>query len=318
MLQTGGNGQHPVPTLQIITCRMILTLTPGIIYLYLKSVPDFILGDREVRRLLFVRAVAGIIGVGAFYASMIYLPLVEATVISFISPLLATILTSKLTGSNLSMRQLCASCVCFIGVLCITLSKLFDSADGYYDDPNKEARRNSSLVLGVLIALTGVVGSSITIICVRRIGSRAHPLITMNYLAYSMLFLSVILYVVPSESISYSWDLVPEQWITLAGVGLFAFLMEILQTTGFAIDSSPRAVNMLYFQAVLALCADLVIWKTKFSVWSLAGAGCIITGLICIGDAAPQDVKSISSISTASETELQNIDGQVNDQGRTS
>jgi hypothetical protein len=73
VLQSGNYGDRPVPTLQIITCRMVLTLIPGLLYLYYKSEPNFILGNKDVRYLLVIRAVAGAIGVGGFYG-MSYTP----------------------------------------------------------------------------------------------------------------------------------------------------------------------------------------------------------------------------------------------------
>jgi drug/metabolite transporter (DMT)-like permease len=92
---------------------------------------------------------------------MIYLPLVEATVISFLSPLLTTIASKMVARSTLSLRQIGASCLCFSGVVCITLARTIFNKDQHQEAGSLVTSPAPSL--GVLIALVGVIGSSVSI-----------------------------------------------------------------------------------------------------------------------------------------------------------
>jgi len=184
ILQLGQAGDNPVTTIQIITCRMILTLIPGVLILYYKSVPNMFLGDPKARKLLAFRTVAGVVGVCGFYgteqhfstfyslcrmnrivdstalASMIYLTLAEATVLTFLSPLCAALLGSMIDGAKLSRKDISVASACFAGVLIIILPKILREQSDTMTEQGVEHHLKES-VLGALIALLGVAGSTV-------------------------------------------------------------------------------------------------------------------------------------------------------------
>jgi hypothetical protein len=53
--------------LQIIFVRMLATAILGSLYMWVKKVPDFPLGDRKVRGLLCLRGAAGFMGLSCSY-----------------------------------------------------------------------------------------------------------------------------------------------------------------------------------------------------------------------------------------------------------
>lgn len=77
--------------LHVIFVRMLATAILGLLYMWWKSVPDAPFGDRRVRGLLLLRGASGFSGLLGLYYSLSYLPLSDATFISFIIPTITAI-----------------------------------------------------------------------------------------------------------------------------------------------------------------------------------------------------------------------------------
>lgn len=61
------NGADPIGPFQVLLIRMLITGIGCSLYLWVKGIADFPLGPREVRPLLLLRAVGGILGAGGMY-----------------------------------------------------------------------------------------------------------------------------------------------------------------------------------------------------------------------------------------------------------
>lgn len=65
------NGDDAVGPFQILLIRMVITGVGCSLFLWHQKVPEFPLGEREVRPLLLLRAVGGILGAGGMYCEFI-------------------------------------------------------------------------------------------------------------------------------------------------------------------------------------------------------------------------------------------------------
>jgi hypothetical protein len=65
LLETGFDTKFHA--LQIIFVRMLATAILGSLYMWIKKVPDFPLGDRKIRGLLVLRGFAGFMGLFCSY-----------------------------------------------------------------------------------------------------------------------------------------------------------------------------------------------------------------------------------------------------------
>lgn len=61
------NGEDTVNPFQILLVRMLITGIGCSLYLWLKRVPEFPSGPRDVRSLLILRGVGGVLGAGGMY-----------------------------------------------------------------------------------------------------------------------------------------------------------------------------------------------------------------------------------------------------------
>lgn len=173
------------------------------------------------------------------YNSLLYLPLADATVITFLAPGLTCWVCSKLLKEPFTRIEMIGTFVSMIGVVFIARpTSLFDAfgvsdstpssdpsggvepADaGNYDDVTPRQR-----LMAVGLALLGVVGTVIAFTTIRWIGKRAHPLISVNYFAaWCTLVSLVMMAVLPGIGFLLPADL--KEWGYLIFLGVCGFIM---------------------------------------------------------------------------------------------
>ena len=194
-----GQGLHPA---HILFARMGITMVLASFYMWYNKTPYFPLGMPEVRWLLIARGLGGFAGVFGMYYSLLYLPLADATVITFLAPSIACWACSILIKEPFTRIEQIGGLVSLVGVLLIARpTSLFAALSGDAgssptgdDTPpgNSTAPPDASSyedvtprerLTGVGVSLVGVLGTAVVYVVIRWIGKRAHPLITVNYFA---------------------------------------------------------------------------------------------------------------------------------------
>ncbi|EGE06766.1 DUF6 domain-containing protein [Trichophyton equinum CBS 127.97] len=248
-----GKGMTPF---HILLARMPATTIFSFIYMWYMKVPEPF-GARAVRPLLILRGISGFIGVLSLYYSLIYLPLSEATVLTFLS--------SHAVGAG----------------------------------------------------LVGVMGATSAYTLIRKIGPRAHPLVSVNYfsLLTSVMCLLAVL-VIPGAELRMPANI--NELLLLLALGLCGFLFQYLVTAGLSyvppkIDGKPSthgssATSMIYLQIVFALFYDKVVWNTTPSSTSLLGSTVILLSALYVALAAGKSKKKDTS-SQSKPGETQNTNG---------
>ncbi|KAF6224140.1 hypothetical protein HO133_010714 [Letharia lupina] len=287
---TSGPGMHPF---QILFARMIGTLVLSGIYQWWAKLSPF--GSREVRGLLIARGVGGFFGVYGMYYSLQYLPLSDATVITFLAPIVACWACSYLLHEPFGGNEQVAGIVSFLGVVLIARptsllphrSDVPPVASGAGDGlpstnvtmpadlwgPNHVTSAQRLSAVGV--ALIGVLGAASAYTTIRCIGKRAHPLVSVNYFAaWSTLVSTVALLAVPGIDFQLPANL--RQWIYLVFLGICGFLMQFLLTAGLQHEKGSRATNMVYTQMLFALAFDKIVFNTTPGAWGIAGSSLIL------------------------------------------
>ncbi|KAI9762026.1 MAG: hypothetical protein M4579_000662 [Chaenotheca gracillima] len=295
ILETGrndGSGLHPF---QILFARMSITALLSSIYMWMSKVPHFPFGEKGIRWLLVARSAGGFFGVFGLYYSLVYLPLAEATVITFMSPMLTCWACSLLLHEPFSRKEQLAALVSIFGVLLIAKPDSLFSGPGEppssspdvgtirrQDSPAEAAPVSSAQRIGaVAVALLGVVGSACAYTSIRWIGNRAHPLISVNWYAAVCTIISTFsLLLIPSIGFELPANL--KEWALLLFLGTCGFLLQFMLTAGLQDDNSSRATNMMYFQMVFALGLDKLIWGTIPGWVSIVGGALILGSTIFV------------------------------------
>lgn len=247
------------------------------------------------------------------YYSLLYLPLSDATVITFLAPGLACWACSYLIKEPFTRVERYGTLVSLVGVTLIarpsTLFQAFgnappasgtvDSAPGGNDADagNYENVTPTERLYGVGAALMGVCGTVCAITTIRWIGKRAHPLISVNYFATWCTLVSLVMqFALPSVGFLLPADL--KEWGYLIFLGICGFVMvrmcifeettaangmqQFLLATSLSYEKSSRATNIVYCQMLFALGFDKLIFGHLPNALSIMGSSLILGAAIFV------------------------------------
>jgi drug/metabolite transporter (DMT)-like permease len=149
----------------------------------------------------------------------------------------------------------------------------------------------------VAVAMLGVLGSAGAFTSIRWIGSRAHPLISVNYFAVWCTFVSLLALSLSkplhlSSTLAFALPSGLRQWSMLLFLGICGFVMQFLLTTGLAAGGrghGARATNFIYTNMLFALALDKFVFGQSPGWWSLAGSGLILGSAVFIAVQQQQD-----------------------------
>ena len=302
---------------------MGITMVLASLYMWRKKTPDFPLGAREVRPLLVARGLGGFFGVFGMYYSLLYLPLADATVITFLAPGIACWACSYILKEPFTRMEQIAAYVSLFGVVLIARpTSLFvghgaapetvpasGSADvdfaingtapatthNAYDFSHVSGADRAK---GVAVAMLGVLGSACAFTTLRWIGNRTHALITVNYFAtWCTLVSLVMMFALPGVGFLLPANLM--EWCYLFFLGMCGFIMQCLLAAGLQYEKSSRATNMVYTQMLWALGFDKLIFGTTPGWLSIIGSSLILGSAIFV--AVRREVASGASMGVGTE-----------------
>ncbi|KAF8906965.1 EamA-like transporter family-domain-containing protein [Gymnopilus junonius] len=291
----------PVPTLELVAVRMIITYICCMVYMLATGVPDPVLGPKEVRGLLVVRGFIGFFGLFGVYYSLQYLSLSDATVLTFLAPMCTAMAGAVLLGETFTRRQAFAGIVSLVGVVLIARpAALFGSssyvppADGVegVTVPNSGMEKGTprDRLIAVGVALIGVLGATGAYISIRAIGKRAHPL-------HSMTFFSAYCVIISSGAIiiNKTQIVVPTQldWLALLiMIGIFGFGAQTLLTMGLQRETAGRGTMAVYTQIVFASILERIFFRTVPTALSVTGTLLIICSALYVALSKEKDASS--------------------------
>ncbi|KID91604.1 Integral membrane family protein [Metarhizium guizhouense ARSEF 977] len=325
-LELEGEGMHPV---QMLLVRQAVTSICCLAYMWWVSIPNYPFGKKEIRWLLLVRGCTGFFGIFGMWWSMMYLPLADATVITFLAPGVAGFVCYFLLREPFTRLEQLATLVALLGVVLIAqpVALFATTADAASSSSSSgRARRAASIpgadhettprerLLAVGVALIGVLGAAGAFTTLRAIGKRAHPLISVNAFAVICTIICVTALglgpVLDIGQPSLRW-IAPtslKQWLLLLSLGGLGFVMQYLLTAGLAADKSNRANAMIYTHMLFAASFDRWIFGRRMGLMSFAGCTLILgsaVGVIFMKRApAPpkaEDVERQSNLSGEAE-----------------
>ncbi|KAI1404142.1 hypothetical protein F4819DRAFT_448860 [Hypoxylon fuscum] len=299
LLEVEEGGLHPM---QLLFARMVITLVGSSAYILWKKIPYGMMGRKEVRWLLVARGMSGFFGIYGMWYSVKYIPLAEATVITFLAPNIAGYMCHILIHDPFTRKEQLASFVALAGVVLITrpVSLFSGEPSSTTGSIESEVIVNATLVensqypggehittsaerlVAIGFALIGVLGAAGAITSLRWIGKRAHPLTSINYFsAWCVVVTTTTLTAAPMLDYGQP-DLRMElphsfrQWAFLFLIGACGLIMQILMTAGLAAEKSNRATAMLYTHMLFAAGFDRWIFGNIMGWMSLTGCGLIV------------------------------------------
>ncbi len=268
-----------------------------------------------------------------FLDSLLYLTVADATVICFLAPLVSCLAYSFLLHEPVTSMEKLAGFVSFLGVIVIARppflfgaasSTIYSSstncghAENGFQLANVDCSIDDDAIAGqvtseqrmsaIVVGLLGVCGAAVAYISIRWIGSRAHPLVSVNYLSVlSTLVSAICLLCIPGIGFRLPADTL--EWAYLLSLGASGWIMQFLITEGLSNDKGgSRATNMVYTQLLFALAFDYIFLGIIPGLSSIVG-NILILGSVLYLALYVGDSKADRSVETRGGEEAGVVEG---------
>jgi drug/metabolite transporter (DMT)-like permease len=240
-----------IATPEMVFYRFAFGLPP--LLLWMASTRN--LGAWRTRRPLahLTRAVLGLTSLSLAFSALGYLPLAEATTISFVAPLFSVILSALVLSEAVGRHRWSAVAIGFGGVVIVM-------------QPAGTALPAVGLTLALLAAFS-VAGVTITI---RQI-SRTEPTPTIVFW-FSVFSIGAAALLLPFYGRAH--DL--REWLILAGIGTLGGTAQIFLTSSLRFAPIAAVVPFDYVQLLWAVMLGWSLWGTHPAATSWIGAGVIV------------------------------------------
>ena len=209
-------------------------------------------------KLHFGRSSFGWAGVTLMFASLAYIPMADATAISFLNPVFAMALAIPLLGENVGRVRWSAAAIAFVGALILLRPT------------------PASFQPGAILALAAAAVIGMELIFIKKLAGREAPfqiLIINNAIGLTIASLAVIpFWQNPSQL----------QWAGLAGVGVLMACAQVCFINGMARADASYVAPFSYATLAFAALYDFVIFSSIPDWITWLGAGIILSGALLL------------------------------------
>lgn len=204
------------------------------------------------------RTVTGWAGVSGMFAAVQFIPLSDATAITFLNPVFAMILAILFLGERVGPWRWLAAAIAFTGALV-----LIRPGPGTFEP-------------GALIALgaAAIMGTEITILKALTGREKPFQILLINNSLGVAIATAVALFV-------WRWP-TPTQWATLAALGLMMASAQALYTQALRRADASFVMPFSYATLVFAALYDFGVFRVIPDALSFTGAGIILAGGILL------------------------------------
>lgn len=238
-------GAHPV---EVIFYRQFFSL-PLIIAWVLIGPGIASLATARPRAHL-VRSGLGVVATVAVFLAILWLPLAEATALSFLSPLFATALAALILREHVGIHRWVAIGIAFAGMLVMTRSA------GVLEAP----------IEGLAVALLAALLAACVSITIRQLGVTESPTTTVFWFAT----IATTLFIIPMPWFFQTHD--AYTWGLLIALGLLGGVMQLLAALSLYLAPVGTLAPFDYLQLLWATLIGWLIWADFPDGWTIAGA----------------------------------------------
>jgi len=205
-------------------------------------------------RLHVARSVLGWGGVSLMFAAVAFIPLSDATALSFLNPVFAMVLAIAFLGERVGPVRWAAAAIAFVGALILLR-------------PGPESFQPAALLA---LSAAAVMGAEIT--CIKRLSGREAPL-------QILLINNTIGMIIASVTVIPVWHPpTGAQWAALAGIGVLMLTAQLCYVNAMARADASLVVPFSYATLIFAALYDLAVFNVVPDAISLTGAAVIVAG----------------------------------------
>ena len=250
-----------IPSMELVLARGVVSLVLSYWLVLRAGVSPW--GNRK--GLLTLRGILGFCALSAFYFSLTRLPIAEATVLQYLSPLFTVFLAALFIGERLTRAVLLPTMICLIGVILVARPAfIFGGMAGELDP------------VAVAVALFGAIMAAAAYVTVRQASRTEHPLVIVFY--FPLISTPAAIPFVISDFVwPHGWE-----WMLLLGVGVTTQIAQVYLTRGLALEPAGRAMTISYVQILFAAAWGALFFAEIPGLLSLAGSALVIGGTLYI------------------------------------
>jgi drug/metabolite transporter (DMT)-like permease len=241
-----------IPGFQLVFFRSVTSFVFATTYLLHHKIP--VLGNQK--KLLSLRAIAGLISMSLFFLSFKHLPIGTAVSLRYIAPIFAALFAVVLLKEKLKPIQLLFFLMAFAGVI------ILKGFDGNVSN------------LGMVLVISASLFTGLVYILIRKIGKGDHPVVVVNYFMFFATviggIISIFSWIQPQ-----GWD-----WALLASLGVFGYFGQVYMTKAFQMADTNRVAPIKYTEVIFTIGIGVFWFDDNYSIWSFLGLFLIIAGLV--------------------------------------
>lgn len=249
-------GANTIPAQELIAFRSIVIIAITLPILRRRHIP--LLGKR--RGLLVLRGVFGYAAMSCYFWTLGILPVADAMVIQYISPLFTILWAALFLKEHAKPGIWFAGLLCMAGVIAVA----------------KPEGSGSPAVALVGIAGAALAGAAYAVVRELRNSDDAYTIVLyfpLVSLPFCLIF-SIPIWVWPSGV---------EGWGLVLGVCFASYLGQIFLTRGLEREQAGRAVMVNYISVAFGVLFGIFLFETIPDVRSVLGIGSILGGVSLLG-----------------------------------
>eukprot|EP01132_Coremiostelium_polycephalum_P007717 gene7717-9491_t len=255
-----------MPSLEIAFLRSFYNLVGCLIILFiLKENP---LGAKPKRLFLSIRGLSGTVSLAAYFFTLSVLPLSEAVIISFTSPVITAALAAVILKERWGPFEALCAVLSLAGVVIISKPGfLFGSETS---DP--ELPGHLKLVY-ILVGVGGACFTAFSYIAVRVIGPGTNPFVLGFYFSLVSSITMLPATFIFQEFVWPDW----KGWLIISIIGVIATIAQTAANRGIQLEKAAKAAAMNYLQIIFTFLWEIIFLKERIDLWTMVGAGLILS-----------------------------------------
>lgn len=227
-------------------------------------------------KMLFMRGLFGSLGLLCYFYSLQLMPLSNALVIHYISPILTTILAMLMGDERVQPIQWFFFLICFVGVIVV----------------NSEISLNQIQLLqgvtpfGILMGLGGAFFSAFAYNTIRRLKGIENPNVVVLYFPLVTIPISLIFplggwgtWHWPKMG-DYWWQIASNEWIWLVLTGVFTQVGQFFMTRAYQ-EAETKLVSAISYAGIIwGTAFGLFLFDESYNGFQYVGMVLVILGMV--------------------------------------
>jgi len=240
---------------QVVFFRAVVQIVLGLAVLIQQRQSPF--GKNP--KMLFMRGFFGSMGLLCYFYTLQKMPLGNAIVIHYLSPILTTLLALALGDEIVKPRQWLFFGLSFLGV--VVVNGLSSQVTWF----------------GILAGLGGAVFSAFAYNTIRRLKGIENPNVVVFYFPLVTLPMSLLY----PAFITDAWRMpIHNEWFWLLVTGVATQIGQFFMTRAYQEDATSRVSAISYAGVIWATAVGVFIFAESYSIWQFVGIALVLMGMI--------------------------------------